>query len=135
MKCKQCGKEFTPTHGNQKYCSVECRSKAKKVLDQQYYNKKQEEKTLEIAVCGYCKTQFIKNHGNQIYCSEKCQYHAELENNADARMKSYHKNKKRGGDKFWGIGSSGLGPHRHEDYSLELTKIQNEMRRLNLIKN
>ena len=134
MKCKTCGKEFTPSHGNQKYCSIECRSIAKNVLDQQYYNTRKEEKAVEIMECEYCHTKFIKTHGNQKYCSESCCYNAELEKNADYRMKSYHKNKKRGGDKFWGMGSGGLGPHRHEDPLLELTKIQNEMKRLNIIK-
>lgn len=134
MICKQCGKEFTPGHGNQKYCSVECRSKSKNLLDHQYYNTKKQEKTLEIIECEYCHKKFTKNHGNQKYCSIDCQYNAELEKNADYRMKSYHKNKKRGGDKFWGVGSGGLGPHRHNDPDLELLKIRNELKRLNLVK-
>ena len=131
MRCKQCGKEFTPSHGNQKYCSISCRSKAKNVLDHQYYNNRKQQ--LEIIECEYCHTPFTPSHGNQKYCSPVCQYNAELEQNANSRVKSYHKNKKRGGDKFWGMGSGGLGPHRHEDPSLELLKIQNEMKRLNLV--
>lgn len=134
MICKQCGKEFIPRHGNQKYCSVECRSKAKNVLDHQYYNNKKQEKILEIIECEYCHTPFTPGHGNQKYCSVNCQYHAELEQNANSRIKSYHKNKKRGGDKFWGVGSGGLGPHRHEDTDLEILKIRNELKRFHLVK-
>ena len=134
MICKQCGKEFTPNHGNQKYCSINCRTKAKNALDHQYYNTRKQEKTLEIIECEYCHKLFTPVHGNQKYCSTECQYHADLENNADSRMKSDHKNKKRGGDKFWGMGSGGLGPHMHEDQKLEHLKIQNELRRLHLVK-
>ncbi|WP_406532495.1 hypothetical protein [Methanobrevibacter sp.] len=132
MKCNYCGEEFVQTHGNQKYCSDHCRLEAKKLLDQQYYTQKQENEEPLIAECEYCHEVFIKTHGNQKYCSPDCQYHADLEQNADARMKSYHKNKERGGDKFWGLGSGGLGPHRHEDPELEITKIHNEFKRLHL---
>ena len=132
MKCSICGREFIQTHGNQKYCSDSCRTEAKKLLDQQYYTEKQENEEPILAECEYCKHIFLKTHGNQKYCSTECQYHAELDQNAEARMKSYHRHKKRGGDKFWGLGSGGLGSHRHEDPEVELSKIHNELRRLKL---
>ena len=132
MKCKVCGKEFQPNHGNQKYCSSECKTIAKNLLDHQYYKHKKQEKIIELVECEYCHETFIPTHGNQKYCSSNCQYHAELEKNAESRMKSYYRNKKRGGDKFWGLGSGGLGCHRHDDPEVELSKIHNEFRRLNL---
>ena len=132
MKCSICGREFIQTHGNQKYCSEECRIEAKQLLDQQYYSLKRESEEPILAECEYCHDLFIKQHGNQKYCSDECQYYSTLEKNAEARIKSYYKNKKRGGDKFWGLGSGGLGCHRHEDPEVELSKIQNEFRRLKL---
>ena len=130
MYCQYCGKEFQPRHGNQKYCCEYCRTEAKRILDQQYYH--EQEKTVQTAKCEYCGEVFVKNHGNQKYCSNSCQYHAELEQNAESRMKSYHRHKKRGGDKFWGIGTGGLGAHMHDDPEVELLKINNELKRLSL---
>jgi len=137
VKCEICGQEFEKSNNKQKYCSDSCKLIAKKRQDNHYYESItkphiQENKPLVTAKCEYCGEEFVKHHGNQIYCSYICAYYKKLEQNADSRMKSYHKNKKRGGDKFWGLGTGGLGPHHHEDWDVEFQKITNEMARLRL---
>ena len=83
--------------------------------------------------CAYCGKPFTKKHGNQKYCSYNCKHNAKKEQTAKARMKHYHtKQKQRGGDQAWGLGTSGLGQHRQTDHNIEYQKIQNEKKRLNL---
>lgn len=137
MKCKCCGKEFVKKWNSQKYCSDACRVKVKKLQDKHNsrvaYIRSKENQDEIIATCEYCGKSYIKTHGNQKYCSKNCAENRILEQNADARMKSYHKNKKRGGDKFYGLGSGGLGPHKHDDWETEKLKVENEMCRLGLV--
>ena len=134
--CKICGSAFEKTHHSQVYCSERCRSRAKKVQDHLSQIKRQEEikqeKTFKVSKCAYCGQKFVKSHGNQKYCSEECKKNRKLEQDANASMKYYHKKKKRGGDKVWGLGSGGLGPHMHDDFEVEKSKISKELRRLNL---
>ncbi len=87
---------------------------------------------LPKAKCQYCGKPYKKNHGNQKYCSYNCKHNAKKEQVARARMKHYHNNKQLGGDKVWGLGTSGLGQHRQEDHNIEYQKIQNEKKRLHL---
>ena len=135
-KCKFCGKSFVKKSNSQKYCSESCKREAKKLQDShnshQAYTQKKQEKPKITATCEYCGKPFIKSHGNQKYCSKTCSNNRRLEQNAESRMKSYHKNKKRGGDKFYGLGSGGLGPHMHQDWETEKVKINNELKRLKL---
>lgn len=135
--CNICGREFVKTSNSQKYCSDDCKARAKKLQDRhnsrRTYILNKISKPSITATCEYCGREFIKTHGNQKYCSEICSENKNRELNADAANKYYHHNKKlRGGDKVWGLGSGSLGPHRHEDSDLELEKVQNEMRRLGL---
>ena len=134
--CKLCGREFVKTSNSQKYCCDECRVEAKKlqnkVNSRKSYILSLKNKARKIGICEYCKKPFIKSHGNQKYCSNECTYHKRLEQNSDARMKSYHRHKKRGGDKFYGVGSGGLGPHMNDDPEIEYSKIQKEKQRLKL---
>lgn len=94
--------------------------------------RRREQKPKITAKCEYCGKEFIKSHGNQKYCSEKCKKNRKLEQDADASLKYYHTHKKRGGDKVWGLGSGGLGPHMHDDFDVEKEKISREKRRLRL---
>lgn len=82
--------------------------------------------------CAYCGKKFHKTHGNQKYCSPTCAKHKKLEQTAQSRMKYYYRNKKRGGDKIWGIGTGGLGAHRYDDPNKEKEKIKKELHRLKL---
>ena len=58
--CKHCGKEFLSYTGNVRYCSDECRDKAK-------------EASKTEAICDVCGTKFMKSPWQKAnYCSEKC---------------------------------------------------------------
>ena len=135
-RCKVCGDLFEKTHHSQVYCSEECRSRAKKVQDHvsqiRRQQKQKEEKANTLSKCEYCGQDFVKTHGNQKYCSDECKESRKLEQDAYASMKYYYKTKKRGGDKVWGLGSGGLGPHSHDDFEVEKEKISKEMKRLGL---
>lgn len=137
MFCKFCGKEFTKKSNSQKYCSDRCKSEAKKLQDKQNsknrYRKLKKKAPVLTGKCGCCGKEFIKRHGNQKYCSKKCAETIILFQNANAANKHYHHVKKlRGGDSVWGLGSGSLGPHMHEDWQVEIEKIENEMKRLRL---
>ena len=77
MKCAQCGKEFEAKKRGrrQKYCSTQCRMKARwarKKLGKQETPKK----------CAYCGAEFEPNSSTQKYCSTECRgkaYHAPVE--------------------------------------------------------
>lgn len=86
----------------------------------------------KLTKCQYCGKLFHKTHGNQKYCSETCAKNSKREQTANSRMKYYYKNKKRGGDKFYGLGTGGLGPHKHEDDDKEYEKILKEFHRLRI---
>lgn len=64
--CRWCGKTFIATHGNQKYCSPECRQQY--VEDKKLGEKQSSEKT-----CPVCGTVFTVNSSSHKYCSERCQ--------------------------------------------------------------
>lgn len=137
MICKYCGKEFVKNSNSQKYCSKVCACEAKKIQDKHNSRKRyiqiKENKSDMIATCKYCGKEFIKTHGNQKYCSKICSDNKNRELNADAANKHYHHVKKlRGGDTTWGLGSGSLGPHMHDDWDIEIQKIQNEMKRLRI---
>lgn len=135
-ECKFCGKLFEKTSNSQKYCSESCKNEAKKLQDSanshKTYIRNKSLKPQIPSTCEYCGKQFIKTHGNQKYCSKTCSENKNREVNADARMRWYHRNKKRGGDKIYGLGSGGLGPHKQKDFKIEHEKISNELRRLKL---
>ena len=137
MKCKYCGSYFERTNNSQKYCSDDCKTKAKKLFDKYHnymkYRARKRNKPRIIATCQYCGKEFVKTHGNKKYCSATCSANKKLEQGADASLKYYHHTKKlRGGDKVWGLGTGGLGAHMHDDFDVEREKIENEMRRLRL---
>ena len=71
--CKYCGKEFTVWHGNQCYCSEECRHSAYKLSQNAYHRKwyaenratgRYKEKT-----CCVCGNKYI-GFGRSIYCDD-----------------------------------------------------------------
>jgi len=137
MICKVCGKEFTKDKYHKKYCSDDCKARAKKLQDasnsRKAYILRKIRKPIQYGVCEYCGEEFVKSHGNQKYCCDICAENKNRENNADAANKYYHHTKKkRGGDKVWGLGSGSLGPHHHDDWDVEFEKVQNEKYRLGL---
>ena len=125
--CKYCGKPFTKKHYNEKYCSDECRKLSKKELDKTYKTRK-----TTTVKCAYCGEIFQQEHANEKYCSDRCRESAKLEQVADAAYRHYHKYKWRGGNRTWGVGTSGLGGHRQGNFEDEKEKINNEFRRIGL---
>lgn len=63
MICKGCGREFTPTHGNNKYCSVQCRDKHSGRIT---YNRG------TTGTCKECGRPFKKIYGSEQFCSIDC---------------------------------------------------------------
>lgn len=63
MRCNQCGKEFIPTNGMNRYCSIECRNKHS---GRKLYKQGTE---CECVTCG--KT-FKRLYGSEKYCSVEC---------------------------------------------------------------
>ena len=61
-KCKNCGKIFSATHGNQKFCSKKCAVR----YHQPTYK-------LEEIICSVCGKSFQPKVTWQIYCSKECQ--------------------------------------------------------------
>ena len=64
MKCKNCGKEFTPKFYNQVYCCKGCRLEShlghKKII-------------LAEKICPECHKKFMQHYAYQRYCSKVCQ--------------------------------------------------------------
>lgn len=61
--CLRCGKEFTTTHPQKKYCSYDCLWKAWSAKERNKYN---------VKICKFCGHSF-KGLANDIFCSEKCE--------------------------------------------------------------
>lgn len=66
--CTYCNSTFTPSHGNQKLCSVECK-KANKLNNSRRYRGVNPSRKIP---CRHCGLSFIKNHPNDRYCSDLC---------------------------------------------------------------
>ena len=132
MICNYCGKHFNAT-SHEKYCSDTCRNLAHKQKKHSWYISNKQKTHTNTTTCRYCGKAFIKTHGNQKYCSKTCSDNMIREQNSTAALKYYYRRRKtRGGDKAWGLGSGGLGAHMHPNYTIELEKIENEMKRLRL---
>lgn len=64
--CKYCGKEFTSTHNSQKYCTVECRDKAR-------HNKRLGTRVFECEFCG----ELFEADAKRRFCTVECRRKAE----------------------------------------------------------
>lgn len=60
--CVYCGKEFTPSHGNKKFCGDDCKRESKK----RHY---------DPLICPYCGIEFTPIYPNQICC---CMKHGDM---------------------------------------------------------
>ncbi len=76
MICSECGREYTPTHGNSRYCSRECRDKHSGRIT---YNRG------TIGTCKYCGQTFKKIYGSEVYCTVECREIATKENKKENR--------------------------------------------------
>lgn len=74
MKCKVCGKEFTPSKDSRTLCSNECRVIGKRINVKKYAKKKSQEKQLMLGTrnCEVCGKEFHPRTGRQVRCSNNC---------------------------------------------------------------
>ena len=63
MKCRQCGQEFEPTHGSQRYCSLVCRDR---------HSGRNTHSAGTEGICKECGATFTKSYGSEKYCSKEC---------------------------------------------------------------
>lgn len=137
MICNYCGETFIQDHHSQKYCSNQCRKKARKIQNKQSkirWKKKQNKKIL--IKCKWCGKYFIRNKESKRtqFCCEKCRKEMELKNNRDRQFKFYnrwkhsiHKDSKR-----FGLGTGSLGKHPRANFEDEKKVVKREKRRFKI---
>ena len=74
--CVVCGRSFKAGSSNAKYCSDDCRRKAKNLRSRE--QRKSQRKTYH-KTCTVCGTPFVTFTNNKIYCSKGCKRSASLE--------------------------------------------------------
>ena len=67
IRCDNCGKEFTPRIGNQRFCSRKCSD-----LKWQADRAAARRASLRVRKCAQCGKEFQPRTGNQIYCCRSC---------------------------------------------------------------
>lgn len=70
MKCKNCGCEFDPRHGLQKYCSAECAAAVKLAQNRGYRRRKVG--SARVVKCAVCGKEFTARASNIKTCSAEC---------------------------------------------------------------
>lgn len=108
MQCKWCGTEFELKHGNQLYCSDECRRKSTNHrLKVNKARKEAGEKLLYHKVCIECGAKFDTDREYTKYCSEECCTNAWRKKN-----KAKYANLRYGEDKW----ETRICPHCGKEY-------------------
>lgn len=91
--CKVCKKEFTPDrqHSYQKYCSANCRNKARHNRERgpEGSRTKRERDTREKIICGICGVIFTPSNEHKRYCSDQCSKESD-----DRKTKQWSENHK-----------------------------------------
>lgn len=74
MKCKICGKEFTPTSDCRTICSDECRKENKRLSARQYQKQKSQQHQLMLGTrtCEVCGKDFHPRTRLMVRCSPAC---------------------------------------------------------------
>lgn len=77
LKCKHCGSEFEQTHGNQKYCSVECRTEelreSQRISNRESWRRTHNYEPPEKRTCAVCGKEFTPKRKDGVQaCSDKC---------------------------------------------------------------
>lgn len=80
-----------------------------------------------MAICKWCGSLFNKKHNREEYCSEKCRCEGNKENGRNRFRKYYKKYGKRNN-----MGSGSLGASRRNEFDLEFSIIQKELKRLKI---
>jgi len=78
LQCRQCGCEFEPTHGLQRYCSRQCRDK---------HSGRNTYQSNTIKVCQVCGKEFVAIKGSEKFCSQNCK---QKHRNERSRAKYIH---------------------------------------------
>lgn len=137
MICKTCGKTFTQTHHRQKYCSDDCRNKARKIQNknnQVQWRKKQNKKIL--VKCKWCGEYFVRTEQStrKFFCSEKCRKEMDKKCNRDRQFQYYHRwiHSIHKDSRKYGLGTGGLGKHPRKNFEDERKVVQREKRRWKL---
>lgn len=74
IKCRICGKQFTPSNGNTKLCSEDCKKENKRIIARKYAEKRRKENPalMGTKTCIVCGKEFPVKNWNQKTCSEEC---------------------------------------------------------------
>lgn len=102
MKCRICGKEFTPSKESRTLCSDECRREAKRMNANEYRVRRiaQNRKRLGTRFCTVCGKEFVPKTSQQVRCSPECtrmratEYKRENVRNNKQRIAEAQKTKK-----------------------------------------
>lgn len=88
--CGHCGKQFVISHGNQRYCSTECKY-AVQLARQAAYGKANglRKRTLQTLVCIECGADFKAFRSSQKYCCKECA--SDGSRKTQARWRAAHK--------------------------------------------
>lgn len=70
--CSQCGEKFKTNRNDIRYCSDECRYKAKLIRNSERREFNLRSISEIVRTCVYCKKDYISNNNSQMYCSDKC---------------------------------------------------------------
>jgi hypothetical protein len=76
-KCLYCNNDFSPIR-LQKYCSTECRLKAKSQRSKEAYVSKYSLRLGTLLTCLECNDEFKKKRAKQTYCSSECRVKAKV---------------------------------------------------------
>jgi len=146
MKCKICGKEFTPSKESRTICSDVCRVISKRASVMRYSKKKSQEKQLMLGTrcCEVCGKEFHPRTSLMVRCSPECTAKLgslyTLENKKLRRKLAVEKkNLKKGKEaelveftaQAWQEGRRSYGKHEMQGYleqqSLEMAKRRREL--------
>lgn len=74
VKCKICGKSFTPAHKSTKLCSEECKKESKKLSSKKQTDKRREinRALMGTRFCEVCGKEFPIKNWNMKRCSKEC---------------------------------------------------------------
>ena len=74
IKCKICGKQFTPAHKNVKLCSDECKKESKRLsAKKQTVDRREKNRALMgTRICEVCGKEFPIKNWNMKRCSKEC---------------------------------------------------------------
>lgn len=87
--CRHCGKPFVIRHGNQQYCSGECRDAVVMARQRKWEKdaRKRRQQAGYVKVCAVCAADFRTSDSRKKYCCEECQKKGRRRNAALWRLR------------------------------------------------